>query len=256
MPGCIWMNRNYKIFDFKKKANMYRHCHLSKTQFFNPWKETCSCSNKAQLITVKSFSLALFISCEQKDSIEQTSKEVSQFGKWNKSSVWILIIKTKTIFDFPRNWMPIISTRFIAIHIKINVLFNEQVSLLRQHWHRSAAEILIHFGKMDNVLCSNWIYLECKTALTFFNVENVRNILYCSFFSRLLRSALYKTRLKEIYLRFVVEGAKLYIVYQHVAVATEMNSFVSQVTHLITKPSFVNKHFFLFIRELRRQKKA
>ena len=28
--------------------------------------------------------------------------------------------------------MPIISTRFIAIHIKINVLFNEQVSLLRQ----------------------------------------------------------------------------------------------------------------------------
>lgn len=184
MPGCIWMNRNYKIFDLKKKKAKAGIVTYSKTQFFNPWKETCSCSNKAQLITVKSFSLALFISCEQKDSIEQTSKEVSQFRKWNKSSVvkqeyWS---SKQTIFDFPRNWMPIISTRFIAIQIKINVLFNRQVSLLRQHWHRSAAEILVHFGKMDNALCSNWIYLECKTALTFFNVQNVRNILYCSFF--------------------------------------------------------------------------
>ena len=152
--------------------------------------------------------------------------------------------------------MPIISTRFIAIHIKINVLFNRQVSLLRQHWHRSTAEILVHFGKMDNALCSNWIYLECKTALTFFNVQNVRNILYCSFFSWLLRSALYKTRLKEIYLRFVVDGAKLCIVYQHVAVATEMNSFVSQVTQSDNETKLCKQAFLSIYKRVETTKKG
>lgn len=36
MPGCIWMNRNYKIFDLKKKKKEGegRHCHLKQNSIF------------------------------------------------------------------------------------------------------------------------------------------------------------------------------------------------------------------------------
>lgn len=95
-----------------------------------------------------------------------------------------------------------------------------------------------------------------QNSTNIFNVQNVRNILYCFFFSPLLRSALYKTRLKEIYLRFVVDGAKLYIVYQHVAVATEMNSFVSQVTQSDNETKLCKQAFLSIYKRVETTKKG